>query len=294
MRQERDDGSWLGLLIIFGIIIYMIVMILLYSVAIAFLTILILSGITGAALTIYDFVLALHDTIVAYRASSRVAPYRSRFSSFVYGWVAIAWNASLLCFRYNFARMLGFFSKTQGLGFLSFKKWLNIFIAISLLLFGTAAAAGVVALQLALAGAVFLLGISILMLLTGIFVLLGLIIGIGFSLTNYFGRIKGCYNKFVSRFSDYVTSVGFRKYKAICKNYNRFSVSRIQSSFSTSKTLPVLSFGKWFHWWNGVLLAVDFPLLLVALTPIYFAIMSVLFLVFKPCSLFKRKKKSTP
>lgn len=285
--EERDNGAGCLTALVVGIIVIVaLAYFAMYALAIALGIVLIVSALYGTIITLKNGFVALGASIPVYAHVNK--PNGWILPTFVYRWVMIVWETIRGAWVYNGANIKDCFTKAGAHRFLSFKKWINLFSALSILVFGALLTLLIVVLHVYLFTVVLRLVIAAVVLASVIFGLIGLGISVAYSTTNYLSRLRESYYNSATIFSAYVTQQGYKEFWQVIKNYWCENVNYLKDGIATFKTLPLLSFKKWLKLWTGIMLMIIGTLLLVVYAILHLLVISILFVVFKIISLFKR------
>jgi len=247
---------------------------------------LLISLLIGTILTIRNYVVALRDSINNYGYVSK--PSNWIIPNFAYKWINVSWETIKCAWGYNIGNIKDLFMMFGSYRFLSFRKWICLFSALSVLIFGTLASLSIVLLDLSLILLVIALVLTALALACVFFALAGLGISIGVSTKNYYTRIRESYYSSATILSAYITQSGYREFVQIIKNYFSESVTYVKDGFTTFKTLPLMSFMKWLKLGSSSMMFISGSLMFVIYATIHILTISVLFIFFKIVSIFHR------
>lgn len=284
--NDSNPGGCLATIFIVVIVLAVLAYFAMYALAIVLGIILLISLIIGTILTIRNYIVALRDSIVSYGYISK--PSEWIIPNFAYKWVKVSLETIKCAWSYNIGNIKDLFGKLRYYRFLSFRKWIYLFSALSVLIFGSIVSVSIVLLDLCLIALAIALVIIALAVACVFFALVGLGISIGVSTKNYYTRIRESYYSSATILSAYITQSGYREFVQIIKNYFSESVTYVKDGFTTFKTLPLMSFMKWLKLGSSSMMFISGSLMFVIYATIHILTISVLFIFFKIVSIFHR------
>ncbi|MBQ3063414.1 MAG: hypothetical protein IJC99_01245 [Clostridia bacterium] len=131
--KRPEPGDILGSILVVLVIVAMLFFIWAYLSAIVLAVFLGIGGVIGLAYTLYVYVKALASACQNLGGSS----VSNKFLAFLLGWLKLVGLTSLYAFRENLQVANNAIIKAGGYRFLSFKKWMWLAVAVTVMLIGT-------------------------------------------------------------------------------------------------------------------------------------------------------------
>ena len=285
--KEEDNSTGCLIAIIFAVIALIVVAYLaMYVLGILLAIILFASVLMGAGLTLKNYFMALRDSVSLYAHEPK--PDRWFLPTFFYRWFKVSWESLKGAWVYNIESIKEFFNKMGFYRLLSIRKWLYLFSALSVLVFGTGATLAILFFHLYLIVLALRILLVAFLAVCAIFALIGFGIALAVSVMNYISRLRESYYQSATIFSAYITQGGYRAYLDTVKEYCVEAIRYIKEGFSTFASLPWLSFRKWMNFGSALMTIFVAPVLLVVFAVVHVVVLSVLFVVFKLIGLFHR------
>ena len=276
--RRPDAGDIFGTLLVILVIALIIFAFVAYFGAIILFIFLGIGVAIGAVLALVIYIKELLNALGSLKSYMGA----NGFTTFLGRWFMLFKVTTVNSFKALFTCAGNALAKSSGFKFLSFKKWMWLVVAPSVIIFGVGAMAAFTLLQIGII--LFLVQIALYLLCT--IVSLYLLVCVGFSIVKSFAIMLG---KLMldSPFAhlDFSTLVTYNQYGKYCKGYYlsvfdcflhmyKETASYVKSNFIIGGTYPFFSIKKWFYYISAITM---FPItaILSVLFVIVFSVISV-------------------
>lgn len=288
VKEQNDNGCLWGLIIaavIIGLIIAILV-VAAYIIGILLLIILGCAVLIGGVFALKNFFVALGQNI-GY-ASGYSKPAGWFIPDFFYKWVKVFWETIKETWVQNIDSGKDFFNKAGFHRVLSFQKWFNLFIGLSIFVFGMLITVALVILQVQILLAVFAVILALIVAVGVVFTLIGLVFVLPFVCMNYFGQARDARDSAGSYFGDYARKDGFLGLWGLTCGYFGNIRDKASDLLADAAMYSFISFRKWLNFWctglHWLLGSLFFPVFLL----LHLVVLSVLSIVFWIVALFQK------